>query len=62
MAETVFSLLRKEIGTDIDQIKLTLYNNRVKDIEQYRFLTGQLLGLTTALDRVKALESKVEED
>lgn len=62
MAETIFSLLRKEIKSDIEQVERTLLTNRVKDIEQYRFLTGQLLGLTSALERVKALESKVEED
>lgn len=57
MAETVFSVLRKKLNEDIQSLEQLLRDNRVKDMEHYRYVTGQLRGLTVAFDYVKDLES-----
>lgn len=59
---TVFQVLTDKISKDISRIEDTVNNNGVKDMEHYRFLMGQLGGLSAALDHVKTLESKTTEE
>ena len=61
MSDTVFSALRKKLNEEITALHNVLTQDRVKDMEHYRNITGQLRGLTVALEYVKALESKMEE-
>lgn len=59
---TIFEVLYKEIGADVEILRGALNNNRVVDIEDYRHITGQLRGLSTALMHIKGLEIKINND
>jgi hypothetical protein len=52
----------KEISEDIKRITDVLTGNRVETLDDYRYLTGQLRGLTVALNKLKSLQKQVEND
>lgn len=59
---TVFTVLQDKFKEQIKVLQDALYANRVGNIEDYRHITGQLRGLTVALNITKDLEAKVEND
>ena len=59
---SVFQIMDKEISEDIKRITDVLTGNRVETLDDYRYLTGQLRGLTVALNKLKSLQKQVEND
>ena len=58
---TALELLRKEIEETLDAHKESVAYGHAKDYAEYRYSTGVITGLTSALQRVKDLQ-KYDED
>lgn len=58
---TVLDVLRKELDEAIETRVDNLAYGGADDFAQYKYLTGVITGLTSALERVKDLQ-KYEED
>lgn len=54
--------LRDVLRVEQAQIGNRLVNNQVKDMEEYKFLTGQIAGLTKASDIAAELARRVEDE
>lgn len=59
---TIFQIAEKEIREDMKQVENVLLGNRAENLDHYRYLTGQLRGLTVALNRFKDLEVRLAKD
>ncbi len=55
-----FDILKSRLKEDVEVLEHAILNGNLKTLEEYRFLTGQLHGLTVAIEHVKALESQIE--
>ena len=59
---SIFTVLKKQIVEDMEQLQNVLLSNRIESMDHYRYLTGQLRGLTVSLNRVKDLEAKLQNE
>lgn len=61
MSKTV-QVIQKKISDDISRVEGALLGNRAENLAHYRYLTGQLRGLTVALNCVKDLEAQANQE
>lgn len=59
---TVLDLLRKELQESLDAHRDFVASGHAKDYADYRYSTGIITGLTSALERVKDLQRYEEEN
>lgn len=59
---TVLEVLQKELNEAIEARKDAVAYGHALDYPDYKFLTGVITGLTSALERVKGLQKHYEED
>lgn len=59
---TVFEVFEDRVKEQVKSLETALFANRAVTIEDYRHMTGQLRGLTVALNIMKDLQIKVEND
>lgn len=59
---TELEVLRVELEDIIEARKEALAFHHVKDFAEYKFVTGVITGLASALDRVKGLQKHYEDD
>ena len=58
----IFTVLETKINEQINVLEGALYSNRAETLEDYRHMTGQLRGLTVALNLAKDLEKQINND
>jgi hypothetical protein len=59
---TALELLRKELEETLDAHKESVAYGHAKDYAEYRHNAGVIIGLTSALERVKDLQRYQEEN
>ncbi len=59
---TVLDVLQRELEEIIESYKESVAYGHAKDYAEYRYSTGVITGLTSALQRVKDLRKYDEED
>jgi hypothetical protein len=60
MAHDAMSLLTKQIDEDLDRINQVLTAGTAGDFAEYKYLCGQVWGLSRALSYVKDMEQRLQ--
>lgn len=60
MADTVLSLLVKELDQQAKQLEVAMVGGNFKTFEDYKYAAGQYRGLMVARNRVQDLATKLE--
>jgi hypothetical protein len=60
MDNDAMSLLIKQMNEDIQQISQVVSAGAVADFPEYKYLCGQVLGLTRAMNYVKDMEQRLQ--
>ena len=60
MSNDAMSLLIKQMDEDIQQLSQVVSDGAATDFSDYKYLCGQVLGLTRAMNYVKAMEQRLQ--
>jgi hypothetical protein len=60
MDNDAMSLLAKQMNEDIQQITQVIAAGASADFPEYKYLCGQVLGLTRAMNYVKDMEQRLQ--
>lgn len=60
MDNDVMSLLIKQITEDVERMSQVISEGAAADFAQYKYLCGQVIGLNSALNYVKAMEQRLQ--
>ena len=59
---TAFGVIREKIDEDVKALQESLSDDRAKDFEHYKYLTGQIRGLKSAKLHIDTLEQQYTEE